>query len=176
MKRVAWVIGGVSLAVVSTVVLLLLAPQETVPQIGALTRSDVAWLPHLNAALNGGSVILLSAGYFFIRRQQVNRHGLCMLAAFTLSTLFLLSYVVYHATAGSTHFSGPDWLRPIYFTILTSHVVLATLVLPLALTTLYRVRQRAFTRHRRVARWTLPIWVCVSASGVVVYLLLYHLK
>jgi putative membrane protein len=130
-------------------------------------------MPQLNAALNGGSLILLSVGACFIRRKRVNGHRVCMLGAFTLSALFLLSYVAYHVVAGSTRFSGPDWFRPVYFAILTAHVVLATLVLPLALTTLYRVQQQDFARHRHVARRTLPIWIYVSTSGVVVYLLLY---
>jgi uncharacterized membrane protein YozB (DUF420 family) len=97
-----------------------------------------------------------------------------MLSAFSFSTLFLLSYVVYHLSAGHTEFTGPPSLRSLYLPLLISHIILATLVLPLALTTLYRAQQRAFTRHRRLARWTLPLWLYVSLSGVAIYLLLYH--
>jgi len=169
--RAGWVIGGASLLVVLAVAILLLAPRGVSP-----SRLDVSALPRLNAGLNGASAILLSAAYLFIRRRQVRRHRWCMLSAFGLSALFLVSYVIYHATAGSTRFAGPDWLRPIYFTILISHVVLAALVLPLALTTLYRAWRGRFVQHRRIARWTLPIWLYVSVSGVAVYLMLYHLQ
>jgi uncharacterized membrane protein YozB (DUF420 family) len=98
-----------------------------------------------------------------------------MLSAVGFSTLFLVSYVVYHLSAGHTQFSGPAWLRPIYYPLLGSHILLAVLVLPLALTTLSRARQAFFNRHRRIARWTLPLWLYVSVSGVAIYLLLYHL-
>jgi len=168
--RAGWLIGGASLLVVSAVAILLWAPRGT-----PSSRPDLSALPRLNAALNGTSALLLSAAYLFIRRRQVRRHRLCMLSAFSLSVLFMVSYVIYHALAGSTRFAGPDWIRPIYFTILTSHIALAALVLPLALTTLYRAWQGTLVKHRRIARWTLPIWLYVSASGVVVYLMLYHL-
>jgi len=168
--RAGWLIGGASLLVVLAVAILLWAPRGT-----PASRPDLSALPRLNAALNGTSALLLSAAYVFIRRRQVRRHRLCMLSAFSLSVLFLVSYVIYHALAGSTRFAGPDWIRPIYFTILTSHIALAALVLPLALTTLYRAWQGTLVKHRRIARWTLPIWLYVSASGVVVYLMLYHL-
>ena len=131
-------------------------------------------LPRLNAALNGASAILLAAAYFFIRQRRVRAHRACMLSAFALSALFLMSYVIYHIFAGSVPFAGPGWIRPIYFAVLISHIALAALVLPLALTTLYRAWQGRFVRHRQVARWTLPIWLYVSVSGVVVYLMLYH--
>jgi uncharacterized membrane protein YozB (DUF420 family) len=136
---------------------------------------DLGWLPHLNATLNASSALLLSAAYLFIRRRQVRFHRLCMLSAVGFSTLFLVSYVVYHLSAGHTQFSGPAWLRHIYYPLLGSHILLAVLVLPLALTTLYRARQAVFSRHRRIARWTLPLWLYVSVSGVAIYLLLYHL-
>jgi len=168
--RAGWVIGGVSLLVVLVVAILLLAPRGASPR-----RLDLSALPRLNAGLNAASAVLLSAAYLFIRRRQVKRHRVCMLSAFSSSVLFLVSYVIYHAIAGSMRFAGPDWIRPIYFAILTSHIVLAALVLPLALTTLYRAWQGRFVRHRRIARWTFPIWLYVSVSGVVVYLMLYHL-
>lgn len=167
--RAGWAIGGVSLLVVLVVAILLLAPRGASP-----SRPDVAALPRINAGLNGASAILLSAGYLFIRRGHVRRHRACMLTAFSLSALFLVCYVIYHAVAGSARFAGPAAARPIYFAILFSHIVLAALVLPLALTTLSRAWRGMFVRHRRLARWTLPLWLYVSVSGVVVYLMLYH--
>ena len=171
--RAAWIIGGVSLLVVLVVIVLLLAPQGMFLQAVPLRRSDVAWLPGLNAGLNAATALLLTAAYIFIRRRQVKYHRFYMLSAFALSALFLVSYVVYHAIAGPTRFTGPGWIRPIYLAILISHVILATVVLPLALTTLYWAWQGTFRQHRRIARWTLPIWLYVSGSGVLVYLLLY---
>jgi putative membrane protein len=165
-----WVIGLVSLLVLVIVAALLLIPREVSP--GQL---DVSALPLLNAGLNGTSGILLAAGYVFIRRRQVERHRFCMLSAFGLSALFLVSYVVYHAVAGSTSFTGQGWIRPVYFAILISHIILAALVLPLVLTTLYRAWQGTFVQHRGIARWTLPIWLYVSVSGVLVYVMLHHL-
>jgi putative membrane protein len=169
--RAAWLIGGVSLLVVMTVAALLTVPRVA-PSGG---RLDVSGLPRLNALLNAVSAILLSIAYLFIRRRRIRLHRLCMLSAFGLSALFLASYVVYHAYAGSTRFAGPDWIRPIYYVTLISHIVLAALIVPLALTTLYRALRGTFVRHRRIARWTLPIWLYVSVSGVAIYLILYHL-
>ena len=167
--RASWLISAVSLLVVLIVAILLLVPREA-----PSSHLDVSALPLLNASLNAASGMLLAAGYVFIRRRQVRSHRFCMLAAFGLSGLFLVFYVIYHAMVGSTHFSGQGWLRPIYFTILISHIILATLVLPLALTTLYRAWQGTFVQHRQIARLTLPIWFYVSVSGVVVYVMLYH--
>jgi len=164
-----WVIGGVSLLILAVVAALLLIPRET-----AAGSLDVSFLPLLNAILNGASGIFLAVGYVFIRRRQIRLHRLCMLSAFGLSSLFLVSYVIYHALAGSTRFTGEGLIRPIYFTILISHIILAAVVLPLALTTLFRAWQRTFRQHRRIARWTLPLWLYVSASGVLVYVMLYH--
>jgi putative membrane protein len=167
--RAGWLIGAISLLIVLAVAVLLLAPRE-----GSVSHLDVSALPLLNASLNAASGILLAAGYIFIRRQQVERHRFCMLSAFGLSILFLVSYVIYHAITGSVSFAGQGWIRPIYFTILTSHIILAALVAPLALTTLYRAWQGTFVQHRQIARWTLPIWLYVSVSGVMVYVMLYH--
>ena len=172
--RAGWLISLVSLLVVLLVALLSLAPQGALLRADRLNDTAVAWLPRLNAGLNGASAVLLTAGTLFIRRRQVKRHRFCMLSAFGLSALFLISYVIYHAFAGSTQFPGPPYIRPIYLAILISHIVLAIVVLPLALTTLYRAWQGTFIQHRRIARWTLPIWLYVSVSGVAVYLLLYH--
>jgi len=131
-------------------------------------------LPTLNAALNGTSAVLLALGYLFIRRKKVNLHKACMVSAFVISTLFLVSYLTYHYHAGSKPFPGEGWTRPLYFTILISHVILATVTLPLAIVTLARGVRGRFEKHRRIARWALPIWLYVSVTGVVVYLMLYR--
>jgi putative membrane protein len=135
---------------------------------------NVRALPAVNALLNTTSACLLTAGFVFIRRRNVAAHRACMLGAFAVSVLFLVCYVVYHYHAGSRAFTGQGWIRPVYFVLLLSHIVLAALIVPLALTTIYRGLSAQFDRHRRIARWTLPIWLYVSVTGVVVYLLLYH--
>ncbi len=132
-------------------------------------------LPTVNAILNATSAVLLVCGYAFIRSGKVDAHKICMLGAFALSALFLLSYSVYHAHAGSTKFAGTGWVRPLYFTILISHSVLAALIVPMALVTLFRALKGDFKRHRAIACWTLPIWLYVSVTGVLIYLVLYHL-
>ena len=131
--------------------------------------------PALNAALNGASAILLSMGYLMIRRGRVLAHRSCMGLAFCSSTVFLISYLVYHARVGSVAFRGQGWIRPVYFTLLASHTVLAAAILPLALITLSRALREQFDRHKRIARWTLPLWLYVSITGVLIYFLLYHL-
>ncbi len=132
-------------------------------------------LPTLNATLNAISAALLSVGYAFIRRKDVRRHKACMLAAFAMSILFLISYVVYHAQVGSKPFPGQGMIRAIYFTVLIPHVILAAAIVPLALITLSRGLSNRFDAHRRIARWTLPIWLYVSVTGVMVYLMLYEM-
>ena len=130
-------------------------------------------LPTLNALLNTLSAALLISGYAMIRRGKVEVHRACMLAAFATSTLFLISYLVYHANVGSVAFTGRGAVRTVYFTILISHVILAALVPPLALVTLTHGLRKRFDRHRRIARWTLPVWLYVSVTGVIVYAMLY---
>jgi putative membrane protein len=132
-------------------------------------------LPAVNAALNGTSAVLLASGYRFIRRRQITAHKRCMLAALVTSTLFLLSYLTYHYHVGSMPFRGQGWVRPLYFTILISHTILAAAIVPLALVTLFRAWKADFIKHVRVARWTLPIWLYVSVTGVIIYLMLYQL-
>lgn len=131
-------------------------------------------LPAVNALLNGTSTLLLLTGYFFIRRKRIAAHKTAMLSAFVLSSLFLASYLYYHYHHGSTLFPGQGWIRPFYFTLLISHIVLAATILPLALITLARAWKGDFARHRRIARWTLPLWLYVSVTGVVIYWLLYR--
>lgn len=163
-------IGLVSLLVVAAVGVLLVGRQS---QTGAV--QGVSALPAVNAVLNGTSGALLTAGYCFIRRRKVTAHLACMLTAFGVSCLFLLSYVIYHYHAGSKHFGGHGWIRGVYYPLLISHLSLAALIVPLALTTMYRAWRGQFARHMRIARWTLPVWLYVSVTGVIVYWMLYHL-
>jgi uncharacterized membrane protein YozB (DUF420 family) len=134
----------------------------------------VSQLPSLNASLNALSAILLMAGYIFIRSRNIKAHKTCMLAAFASSILFLISYLVYHYQVGSVPFKGQGGIRLVYFTILLTHTILATAVVPLALVTLFRAFKERFDRHRHIARWTFPIWLYVSVTGVVVYWMLYQ--
>lgn len=131
-------------------------------------------LPTLNAALNATAAVLLVIGWRLIRRGRVEAHRFVMLAAFGVSTLFLVSYLIYHARVGSVGFQGVGAVRTLYFSILISHSVLAAAVPVLAVMTLYRAWRGRFDRHRAIARWTLPIWLYVSVTGVAVYGLLYH--
>jgi uncharacterized membrane protein YozB (DUF420 family) len=135
---------------------------------------SVSDLPAVNAGLNALSALLLALGYAMIRTRRVAPHRRCMIAAFTTSSLFLASYLVYHAQVGSVPFTRHGLVRPLYFTILITHVTLAAAVLPLAIVTLSRGLQARFPQHRRIARWTLPIWLYVSVTGVLVYVLLYQ--
>lgn len=130
--------------------------------------------PAFNATLNATSAVLLSAGYAMIRRGRILAHKSCMGLAFASSTVFLVSYLIYHARVGSVPFQGRGWIRPIYFTLLASHTILAAAILPLALITLSRALREQFDRHKRIARWTLPLWLYVSVTGVIIYFLLYH--
>jgi uncharacterized membrane protein YozB (DUF420 family) len=137
---------------------------------------SVSDLPALNATLNAISGILLVFGYGFIRQKRVNAHKFCMVGAFFTSVIFLISYLVYHWHVGSKPFSGSGWVRLVYFPILISHVVLAAMIVPMALMTLWRAWKEDFDRHQRIARWTLPMWLYVSITGVVVYVMLYQMS
>ena len=132
-------------------------------------------LPTVNATLNTISAVLLTIGLLMIRRRNIPAHRNCMIAAFVVSGLFLTSYLIYHYYAGSTPFEGTGWIRFVYFAVLIPHIILAALILPLALITLYLALRKRFSRHRRIARWTLPIWLYVSATGIIVYWMLYHM-
>jgi len=136
---------------------------------------DVRDLPALNALLNTASAVLLVTGYRLIRRGRREAHRKAMTAALAVSVLFLASYLVYHAQVGSVRFTKTGWVRPVYFTILISHTVLAACVAPMALVTVWRAWKGRFERHRKLARITLPLWLYVSVTGVIVYLMLYHL-
>ena len=131
-------------------------------------------LPALNATLNLIATLLLLVGYYFIRRKEIQRHKLAMSLAFLTSCLFLVSYLIYHYNAGSVPFTGQGWIRPVYFAILISHIVLAAAVPLLAGITLYRAWRGEFATHRRIAKWTWPIWMYVSVTGVVIYIMLYE--
>lgn len=137
---------------------------------------SVSFLPTLNAILNATSGILIVIGFTMIRRRRIAAHRACMLGAITCSSLFLISYVVYHVGfgAGVTRFTGTGWVRTAYHTILISHTILAVTVVPFVIVTLRRALGRDFARHRKVARWTFPMWLYVSITGVIVYLMLYH--
>src|SRR6185503_11897282 len=135
----------------------------------------ISALPHFNAFLNFSSFVLLTSGYFFIRRRSVIAHRNCQVAALSVSILFLISYVTYHSQHGATRFPGQGIVRPIYFTILTTHTILAAVIVPFVIVTFRRAKRGDFLRHKAIARWTLPMWLYVSITGVVVYLMLYHL-
>jgi uncharacterized membrane protein YozB (DUF420 family) len=132
-------------------------------------------LPALNATLNAISTVLLLTGYVFIRRGERQKHKACMIAALVTSTLFLTSYVIYHAQVGSVPFTGTGWIRTVYFAVLIPHVILAAAIVPPVLITVSRALSAKYDKHRRIARWTLPVWLYVSITGVIVYLMLYQL-
>ena len=134
-----------------------------------------SYFPPLNAILNGSSAALLVTGRLLIRRGQVAAHRACMIAAVVTSSVFFASYVFYHAHVGSVRFPGHGWSRPVYFTILTSHTLLAAAVPPLVILTLLRGLRARFERHRAIARWTYPIWMYVSVTGVIIYVMLYRI-
>ena len=134
----------------------------------------ISYLPHVNAFLNGTSAVLLFTGYSFIRARNVIAHRACQIAALIVSSLFLVSYLFYHYHHGTTRFLGVGFVRPVYFTILTTHTILAVVIVPLIFLTFYRALRGDFIRHRRIARITLPLWLYVSVTGVIVYLMLYH--
>jgi uncharacterized membrane protein YozB (DUF420 family) len=137
---------------------------------------DVTALPAINAGLNATSAVLLVTGYVLIRQRRVTAHKACMLCAFLTSSVFLVCYLVYHAQVGHVPYPGSGLARTVYLVILASHVLLAVLILPLSLVTLYQAFRARFDRHRRIARWTLPIWLYVSVTGVVVYWMLYGVR
>jgi putative membrane protein len=137
---------------------------------------DYTLLPHLNAVLNSLSALFLVTGFLFIRSRRIRAHRAMMIAALTSSVLFLISYLIYHFVFhGLSRFQGQGIIRPVYFIILFTHTVLAAIIVPFVLLTLRRALREDFTRHRRIARWTFPLWLYVSVTGVIVYLLLYQI-
>jgi putative membrane protein len=133
------------------------------------------FLPHVNAALNALSTILLATGFVFIRAQDRALHRKFMLAAIIVSAVFLASYLVYHFTAPIFVFKGTGWIVPVYYVILVTHVILATIVTPMIFVTAWRALHGNFDRHKKLARWTFPIWLYVTVTGVVIYVMLYHI-
>ena len=136
---------------------------------------SVSSLPLVNALLNALATILLISGYVAIRRGQIQVHRALMISAFATSVLFLISYLIYHAQVGSRPFPGRGPIRAVYFTILISHIVLAAVIPPLAVVTLWQALRGRFDRHARIARWTLPLWLYVSVTGIIVYWMLYQM-
>jgi uncharacterized membrane protein YozB (DUF420 family) len=136
--------------------------------------TDYSIFPVINATLNGCSAVLLVIGRVLIARKKIAAHRAVMLTAFGSSSLFLVSYLYYHAHVGSVHFRGAGWSRPLYYSILTSHTILAAVIVPMVLVTLTRALRQRFDRHRAIARWTFPLWLYVSVTGVVIYVMLYR--
>jgi uncharacterized membrane protein YozB (DUF420 family) len=134
-----------------------------------------AIFPVIDASLNGTSALLLLVGRGFIKRGRMAAHRAVMIAALASSTIFLACYLYYHWHVGSVHFQGQGWSRPVYFTILISHTILAAAIVPMIIITLSRALRERFDRHRAIARWTYPLWMYVSVTGVIVYFMLYHL-
>ncbi len=165
-----WVIGVLSVTVVAAVVIVLYG----MPGRGPAPATPGA-LATVNAVLNGSTACFLLTGYAFIRRRKIKAHRTCMVTAFVLSSLFLVTYLLHHAQVGSVPFRHEGWIRGVYFAVLVPHVVLAAVIVPLALFTIYRGWTERIKKHREIARWTLPLWLYVSVSGVAVYLMLYHL-
>ena len=167
---VRWVIGVLSVVAVAAVVTVLYGlPGRS----AALGTPGV--LATVNAVLNGSTACLLLTGYVFIRRRNIKAHRTCMVTAFVLSSLFLVTYLLHHAQVGSVPFQHEGWIRRVYFAVLVPHVASAVVIVPLALFTIYRGWTGRIAEHRKIARWTLPLWLYVSVSGVAVYLMLYHL-
>lgn len=135
----------------------------------------ISYLPHLNAFLNGSSAVLLLTGYSFIRKGNIAAHRACQISALVVSLIFLASYLTYHFNHGATRFAGQGLVRPLYFTILTSHTILAVVIVPLVIITFSRALRADFVRHRKIARITLPLWLYVCVTGVIVYLMLYQI-
>lgn len=135
---------------------------------------SLAVLPTVNAVLNASAAVAMLAGFVAIRQRRIAVHRVCMLTAVGFSVLFLCSYIVYHVQVGSRPYGGVGWLRTLYFSILITHTVLAVAIVPLVATTLYRALSAQFARHARLARFTFPLWLYVSVTGVVVYWMLYH--
>jgi putative membrane protein len=166
-KSISQAIAIVSIAIPLIVLLLFFLKPPDVS-----VRFDVNILPAFNAAINFSTFLILLSGYYFIRKKQKRAHRLCMLTACLLSVLFLISYLTYHTLTEPTVFGGQGWIRLVYYFILLTHIILAAAIVPLVLITLSRALQARFDKHRRLARITLPLWIYVTITGVLVYLLL----
>jgi putative membrane protein len=163
-----FIIATLSIVVVGVVAFLIYHSQGNTS-----ARPGIYILPKLNAFLNGSVAVLLTTGYIFIRNKNIKAHRFCMITAFVFSTSFLVSYILYHFNAVETKFGGTDHLiRGVYFFILITHITLATIIVPMTLLTLYRIWKNQVASHRKIAKWTLPIWLYVSVTGVIVYLMI----
>ena len=160
------------IAAVSVLVPLLVALLHFLPHNTTEAGDKLLFLPLFHAVLNGLTAALLLAGYFFIRRRKITLHRLCMLLALGLSIVFLLSYVTYHASVPPARYAGTGGIRYLYFSLLISHILLAAIIVPMALLTVYRSFSLQFAKHRRLAKWTLPLWLYVAITGVLVYLMM----
>lgn len=136
---------------------------------------EIHELPHLNATLNGATILFLAAGLYFILDDRPERHRACMVGALAVSAAFLVSYLIYHFNSGLAQFGGTGVVRPIYFSILIAHIIIAVVITPLVPITVFRALSGSFERHKRIARWTWPLWMYVAISGVVVYVMAVHL-
>ncbi len=165
-KYVGW-IWVLSIAIPIVVAVLML-----MPKIDIQSGFDIKILPHVNAILNTATSVCLILGFLFIKSKNEKAHRIMMVSAFALSLLFLLSYVLYHATAASTPYGGEGWLRSLYFFILITHILLAIVVVPLVLFALYLAFTRQITKHKRLVKWAYPIWLYVAVTGVTVYLMI----
>jgi len=161
-NRLIWIVSFLVPAIVAALFFL------PVLEIG----TDVSMLPALNASINATVSILLILGVWFIKKGKIQQHRACMIGAFGLSALFLVSYVIYHSATESTPYGGDGWIRAIYFIILLSHIILAAIILPLILITLSRALSNRFDKHKKIARITFPLWLYVSVTGVIVYLMI----
>jgi putative membrane protein len=173
-KSLALIIYAVSTVLCLAIAFLIYFPQALALREGGI---NIEYLPRFHAFLNGSCMLLLIAGYVAVRTKRYNLHRTLMVACFLLSSIFLVSYVVYHSQAPATKFGGEGIIRPIYFTILVTHIVLAAVILPLALFTISRSWRGEFAKHKKIARITLPIWIYVTATGVIVYFMIepyYH--
>lgn len=164
-RTLSWIVWILTAVVCGLVVVLV-----TWRQLLVVDGLDVSRLPAFHALLNGTCAVLLVMGVTFVMKGRIGLHRSCMVGAFALSALFLISYVVYHSQSPGASFGGEGWLRPVYFFILISHIALAPVVLPLALYTVVRAFRAEWDRHRQIARWTFPVWLYVAVTGVLVYL------
>jgi len=166
-KSLSVIVYSLTIGVVSLVSFLIYFPQTFAPG-----KINVSMLPTLHAFINGTCAVLLLLGYVFIRRRNFKAHKTMMLSAFILSCLFLVSYVIYHSQVPSTHFGGEGILKAVYFIVLITHIVLAAVIVPLALFTISRSFRGEFIKHKKIARWTFPIWLYVTITGVIVYFMI----
>ena len=164
-KFTVWV-WVLSIAIPAVVTVLLYLPTD------AQSGLNVRFIPMMNACINSSVSVLLLIGYYFIRQHKIAQHKLCMLSAVVMSAIFLILYVIYHYSVQETRFGGTGFIKVIYLFILLTHIVLAVVIVPLVLFTVFRALTGDFQRHKKVARWTFPLWLYVSVTGVLVYLMI----